>query len=1286
MSRVLQLNCQGAFRYKVFEIIECLKESGGVIAAISETHLCEESCTRAHTCAEVSNIAERHWRGRPRNIHGGGVGFLIKKSVKFIHRQDLRTPEVEDEWIEIVGDGKPSIFVCSVYIPPNSVAGMMAFRQNLATVTSENERVIVLGDFNARCISLGDEVNNALARHFEDLIDETKLQVCNEPEVATRKGSRGEHDSILDITLVSLRLETEVMEWGVYEQFSSDHLGVSFKIHLPGMGLPPSKKRLIWCFKEADWEKYRELLSKELRRWRDNAEWQGELDLLYKRFSRIILESAARTIPKKWLSDNVGPKMSQKVRELRRERKRAVKIKKRVDSEMIRQRISVLGRKISSEIRREGERKVEEILEIPRGAREWDMWKKYKKVTKGSKKRMGVMEIGGRKIFEDATKAEVMNEFFSELGVDREEDTFDDAHRHEVNRYVSNFDFGEECKAATNELFTECEVERGVSELNAYKTTGPDKVHNRFLMEGGSEVVLSLLQLFNESWKRGQLPKEWKKAEIVPIPKHSGTTKVEKLRPISLISVVGKLMDKLVARRIAERGEREGWFPSWQGGFRAGRGVSDQLVCFSHTVTDAWRRRRHCITAFLDASKAYDRVCRNGLIMKLIKLGVRGRLLRWIVDFISKRMGRVRCNGEQSEYREYRYGLPQGSCLSPILFNVFFSDMFPSVIADKDIRVAVYADDICITVIGDTMDETAQKLSGVLDTVDLWGKKNRVRFDKLSDKCGYMIFSRRASPDQRVRFGDQQLTRQFRHKYLGVIFDQSLTFSDHLSLVKAKAWAGYHAVRRVVGNNWGATTRTVVKLYEGLVRPILEAACVVWDGASNAVKVVLERVHRLSLLAATGANSRTSTVELELYCNTQSLQDRRDFLVATFYRRVQRLDPRQHPIATMFREWQASGSPSFGPRASLLPRGAALCRRLCRFSGFDDSDAKFFEPIPSPPIRVHARYEWRQHDKERARAKHIKLVNRLSRDDVVVYTDGSAVPNPGKIGLGVSACFGGQTTTYGTPIGIGSNITAELCAISSALEHILSIDGLQNFNRVFIFSDCQNAIDLALNRCTATHSFELVRKIHSNLDHLKAIIQLVILWVPAHVGVPGNEAANTAAQNAANMVQQTSPMQHQPLIPLSTSRAFIKRSQKIQLQQRWFSVVAAKGGAEHLSRLRACVSASPAFFLGTRKQQTILARLRFGSNNLNASKSRWFPNVSEQCECGAVETVRHFLLHCPRYDQPRSDMISKVRTFWQGIVNEDVLLGGGGVRLPEAHWELVIAAVAKFVQSTNRYV
>ena len=469
MSRILQLNCQGAFRYKASEVVDWLERNDGVMAAISETHLCEEQCTKAHACAVVPQLPGWQWIGRPRNIQGGGVGFLIKDSVTFQQRPDLRTQEVEDEWIEVIEKGRPSYFVCSVYVTPKCVKEMMAFRQNLTRVLARYERVLVMGDLNARCLALGDKVNNVLAPHLQDLIDETNLQVCNEPQVATRKGSKGEQDSIPDLTLVSMRLRAEVSEWGVYEEFSSDHMGVSFKLPLPGLTAHKVNKRRVWDFNQADWEKFRELLANELCVWRETPWVDRGLDTLYSEFVCILLAVAMKSIPKRWVSRNAGPRLNQKVRDLKKERKRAVRVKASVDSELIRARISELGKQITQEIKKEGERRIQQILEVPPGAKAWSMWENYGKLTKRAKQKIGVIEVNGERIVEDSGKAESLNEFFLEVGADRRDDVFDGEYADRVSRYVSSFDFEEESKDQTNENFDEKEVAMGLRELNAHK-------------------------------------------------------------------------------------------------------------------------------------------------------------------------------------------------------------------------------------------------------------------------------------------------------------------------------------------------------------------------------------------------------------------------------------------------------------------------------------------------------------------------------------------------------------------------------------------------------------------------------------------------------------------------------------------------------------------------------------------------------------------------------------------------------------------------------------------------
>jgi len=534
----------------------------------------------------------------------------------------------------------------------------------------------VVGDFNARCLSLGDIKNNKLAPYLQDFIDACKLHICNEHAVATRKAKTKERDSILDLSLVSHALEREVSGWGVHEDFSSDHLGVSFLLRLPGQRQQSRKKWKVWNFPEADWTLFRKAVTAELQKWQCQVNWSGELDQLSLSFAEAVIAAAETTIPKKTLTEKARPGLSKKVQKLITARKRAVRVKKRFDTTWVRERIAKLSRQIRSEISSEEQRRVESICDLPPKASLEKIWSRFKKVVRRPRPKIKALKHKGRVLTRGPEIVEAMVEYFANLGADREGESFDEQHRSQTENFLQQQDWKEEEKHEINEPISEQEVANAIKLLDKHKATGPDNVHNRFLIEGGSAIVNAITLLFNESWRRGELPKGWKRAEITPIPKHAAASQVEKLRPISLLSVVGKLMDKIVAARVTTRGEKEEWFLPWQGGFRSGRGVCDQLVAFTHRVAEAWSKRRVCVTAFLDASKAYDRVHRPSVLAKLIRLGLKGRALRWIADFLSDRFACVRYDDVRSRYREFRYGLPQGSCLSPILFNVFLRDVF----------------------------------------------------------------------------------------------------------------------------------------------------------------------------------------------------------------------------------------------------------------------------------------------------------------------------------------------------------------------------------------------------------------------------------------------------------------------------------------------------------------------------------------------------------------------------------------------------------------------------------
>ena len=237
----------------------------------------------------------------------------------------------------------------------------------------------------------------------------------------------------------------------------------------------------------------------------------------------------------------------------------------------------------------------------------------------------------------------------------------------------------------------------------------------------------------------------------------------------------------------------------------------------------------------------------------------------------------------------------------------------------------------------------------------------------------------------------------------------------------------------------------------------------------------------------------------------------------------------------------------------------------------------------------------------------------------------------------------------------------------------------ETIQTAFVFSDSQCALDLINQRTTANGSFELLRTIRSRLCSLKRTISVELLWVPAHVGVRGNELADTAAKKAAAAVQSTAPAPGQPLVPLATSKALLRAAMKQRRQLMWLKTLANKGAMQHLSK-------APAFFVGCKSQQVILARLRLGHCGLNLSQSRWLGGVDESCDCGDRESVRHFLLYCRKYAAERAQMMTAIEEVWAHEVTEDVLLGGSGVRMSGPDWEVIVSAVAHFVRRTGRAV
>ena len=245
------------------------------------------------------------------------------------------------------------------------------------------------------------------------------------------------------------------------------------------------------------------------------------------------------------------------------------------------------------------------------------------------------------------------------------------------------------------------------------------------LPESGKDKILELI---NDSWDKGQLPTNWKKAIIIPVlKKGKPEDQPNSYRPISLTSCVCKLAERLILRRLTHILEERKIMKPEQAGFRANRCTEDQLIRIHHEVSQGFNNKpkgKRTLMTLVDFSKAFDTVWRKGLIRKLLDYDLPTCMNRWINDYITDRYAEVKMNGELSKRKAINEGVPQRGVLSPVLFNLFINDIGKYL--PPDVHVSLFADDLAIWVQDQYPENCRRKMQIALNAIQKWTNKWRM--------------------------------------------------------------------------------------------------------------------------------------------------------------------------------------------------------------------------------------------------------------------------------------------------------------------------------------------------------------------------------------------------------------------------------------------------------------------------------------------------------------------------------------------------------------------------------
>jgi hypothetical protein len=368
------------------------------------------------------------------------------------------------------------------------------------------------------------------------------------------------------------------------------------------------------------------------------------------------------------------------------------------------------------------------------------------------------------------------------------------------------------------------------------KAIGVDNLPNMVLKHCAKHISKSLELIFNLSLREGKLPKVWKSARVVPIFKKGDNTLACNYRPVSLLIVTSKILEKCILKKVVPK--FQGILTVYQHGFMAGRSTTTQLLEAYNIVNNILDSNEQCDVAYLDFSKAFDSVSHKLLIHKLYMYGIRSNLLSWFEDYLTNRSQHVVVNGANSDQVEVTSGVPQGSILGPFLFTLYINDMVQ--VIENPCKLFLFADDAKILArIRNAQDFLL--LQANLENLFNWSVKWKLNFN--IKKCKIMtIASGRNMLMYDYYMGGSILERVNSFKDLGILVDNKLSWVCHITELKAKAFRNLGFIKRVLGPR--APLEVKKLLYIMYVRSILLYCSQVWSPWRKSDLCMIESVQR----------------------------------------------------------------------------------------------------------------------------------------------------------------------------------------------------------------------------------------------------------------------------------------------------------------------------------------------------------------------------------------------------------------------------------------------------------
>lgn len=792
----------------------------------------------------------------------GGVAVLIKNGISFT---EIITPEISPEIVSIKIEG--DILICGVY---NSPQNLMTKEEWMEILKSGN-KVLIGGDFNARHSYWNNSRSNKNGKTLQEVSELLDIHIWH-PENHTHFPLNGMSPTTIDI-FISKNIKN-IANIESINDLSSDHIPVLLQLNDQ---IPESVNILKPNYKKANWKKFREIITEKLiitPRLLSN----DEIDIETDKITNLIQTAMEKSIPNQ-IVNNRKLQIPDNIKQLITDRNKCRKYWQKTRNIDWKNRMIILNKDIQIQMKEHKNNIWKTKLENL-NVRNNSIWRMNKNLKTQSTV-INALEKDGDLKFNIKEKINIMTNHIKQVHCIEQNNNDQEKIEQNVTSWLKN----NQIDIDNMEFITNSnEIKNTIKNTNSAKAPGEDGILYKILKNLPTKAIAQLIYIFNSVIRRGYFPTKWKNAEIIFLLKPGKPNeKPESYRPISLLNTLSRIMEKLISKRLDHYVTEYNILPNTQFGFRNAHNTEQQLNRICTDVINGFKEKKITAMQLIDIEKAYDRVWIKGLIHKLIEYKIPNNLIILINSYLESRKFRVKMENTKGEYEGMSNGLPQGSALSPKLFNLYIADMpeWPNT------KLATFADDTAIYARSDIAIIANRKLNMYNRCLEDYYRKWKIKVN--NDKIKSIIFSKNPSKNNipiRNQFNSVDIELSDTIKYLGIMLHKTMSYKYHIEYVIKKAYILIRRLYPLLAKDSAMYTENKLRIYKVVIRPLLTYGCSVWQncGSSNILK--LQRLQNKCLRLALNKDRYTKIDDLHEESGIERIDDHMCKLSEKFFNKT----------------------------------------------------------------------------------------------------------------------------------------------------------------------------------------------------------------------------------------------------------------------------------------------------------------------------------------------------------------------------------------------------------------